>query len=206
MPAKRLFVIGPGDVAARALPRLVTSYDVLAMVRTPERANLLSRLGAQSRVGDLDRPDLLASVLETSGAMDCLLHCAPPALAGTRDERTRQLLAALDENVRKTRGMLPRRVVYVSTSGVYGDCGGALVDETRAVNPGTDRARRRCDAEALLTAWCAERDIALVILRVPGIYAADRLPLERLRKGTPVLRLRNRRYRRIADAPYRSAT
>ena len=83
--------------------------------------------------------------------------------------------------------MLPQRVVYISTSGVYGDCAGGYVDESRPVNPRTDRAVRRVDAEAVLSRWCAERGIALVILRVPGIYAADRLPLAQLGRGTPVL-------------------
>ena len=81
-----------------------------------------------------------------------------------------------------------RRIVYISTSGVYGDCAGALVDESRAVNPGTARAQRRVNAEEQLQRWCTERGAALVVLRAPGIYAADRLPLERLRAGTPVLR------------------
>ncbi len=84
--------------------------------------------------------------------------------------------------------MLPRRVVYLGTSGVYGDCGGAYVDESRAVAPQSDRARRRADAESALAEWGSARGVEIVILRVPGIYAADRLPLERLRKGTPVLR------------------
>jgi nucleoside-diphosphate-sugar epimerase len=77
--------------------------------------------------------------------------------------------------------------VYISTSGVYGDCGGEYVDETRPVNPQTSRAIRRVDAEAVLASWCRDRDIALVVLRAPGIYAADRLPVERLMRGTPVL-------------------
>ncbi len=193
--AKHLFIVGPGDVAARALPQLVAGFEVMAMARTHERAAELARLGVQTRVGDLDRPEslsFLSDVLTDSVPAEFLLHCAPPALSGTRDERTRLLLSVLDsavpKDLPKTSGILPRRVVYVSTSGVYGDCGGALVDESRPVNPGTDRARRRCDAEAVLTEWCAARGVALVILRVPGIYAADRLPLERLRKGTPVLR------------------
>ena len=186
--AKRLFIVGPGDVAARALPHLA-AFEVLAMARTSQRAAELAKLGAQTRVGDLDRPESLVPVIETAllEGTEFILHCAPPIATGTGDQRTRDLLAALDAAAQKTRKMLPRRVVYVSTSGVYGDCGGALVDESRPVNPGTDRARRRCDAEAALSQWCDERGVALVILRVPGIYASDRLPLERLRRGTPVL-------------------
>ena len=83
--------------------------------------------------------------------------------------------------------MLPQRVVYISTSGVYGDCGGDYVEESRPVNPQTGRAVRRVDAETVLSRWCGERGIALVILRVPGIYAADRLPLAQLSRGSPVL-------------------
>jgi len=112
-----------------------------------------------------------------------VLHCAPPPATGTADTRTRNLLSALAKG-----GILPARVVYVSTSGVYGDCGGARVDESRAVHPQTERARRRVDAERQLALWCSERGVTLVILRAPGIYAAERLPLERLRLGTPVLR------------------
>ena len=83
--------------------------------------------------------------------------------------------------------MLPQRMVYISTSGVYGDCGGDYVHESRPLHAQTDRAGRRVDAETVLSRWCQDRGIALVILRAPGIYAADRLPLEQLRRGTPVL-------------------
>jgi nucleoside-diphosphate-sugar epimerase len=79
-------------------------------------------------------------------------------------------------------------MVYIGTSGVYGDCGGAVVDEDRPLNPQSARARRRADAESRLALWCSRHGIALVILRAPGIYASDRLPLSRLRAGTPVLR------------------
>ena len=162
---KRLLIAGYGDIARRAAPRLELRYAVAPLSR---------RHGF-----DLDRPETLAGLPEG----DALLHCAPPPQTGTTDPRTGHLLAALE-----SRGILPARVVYVSTSGVYGDCGGAWVDESRAVHPQTDRARRRVDAERGLALWCSARGVALVILRAPGIYAADRLPLARLRAGTPVLR------------------
>jgi nucleoside-diphosphate-sugar epimerase len=84
--------------------------------------------------------------------------------------------------------MLPRRFVYLSTSGVYGDCAGEWVDEDRAPRPGTERAIRRLDAEAAISEWGAREGVETVILRVPGIYARDRLPLDRLARGTPALR------------------
>jgi nucleoside-diphosphate-sugar epimerase len=166
MPSmKKLLIAGFGDIARRALPRLEARYEVQPLSRRHGR--------------DLDRPETLADL---PGA-DAVLHCAPPPAAGPVDTRTGHLLASLAKG-----RILPARVVYVSTSGVYGDCGGARVDESRAVRPQTERARRRVDAERQLAVWCSERGVALVILRVPGIYAADRLPLERLRAGTPVLR------------------
>jgi nucleoside-diphosphate-sugar epimerase len=96
--------------------------------------------------------------------------------------RTRHLVAAFAK-----RKSLPQHLVYISTSGVYGDCGGALVDETRPSRPQTERAKRRADAEETLRAWGARSGVAVTILRVPGIYADDRLPLERLTRGTPAL-------------------
>ena len=99
------------------------------------------------------------------------------------DTRTANLLIALEG----TR-ILPTRFVYISTTGVYGDCAGALVDETREVHPQSTRAVRRVDAEAQLAIWCKSHGVALTVLRAPGIYAANRLPLARLRANTPVLR------------------
>ena len=162
---RKLLISGYGDIARRAAPRLEARYAVQPLSR--------------GHGFDLDRPETLVAV---QGA-DAVLQCAPPPNTGAADTRTTHLLAALAKG-----RILPARVVYVSTSGVYGDCGGARVDESRAVRPQTDRARRRVDAERQLALWCSERGVALVILRVPGIYAADRLPLERLRAGTPVLR------------------
>ena len=164
VPMKRLLIAGYGDIARRAAPLLASRFEL----RIVSRANGI----------DLDRPDSLAAL----DAADAVLHCAPPPPSGAADTRTANLLIALE-----IRRILPTRLVYISTSGVYGDCGGALVDEARAVNPQSARARRRVDAETRLALWCSSRDVALVVLRAPGIYAPDRLPLERLRAGTPVL-------------------
>ena len=82
---------------------------------------------------------------------------------------------------------LPRRLIYVSTTGVYGDCQGSWIDETRALRPDNARAKRRVDAERQLRDWGARNAVSVSILRAPGIYAADRLPLERLQKGLPAL-------------------
>jgi nucleoside-diphosphate-sugar epimerase len=160
---QRLLIVGFGDIARRAAPLLGRRFTLAPLSR--------------KNGFDLDQP----ATLDVPQA-DAVLHLAPPPRSGDEDARTANLLAALEKC-----GILPARVVYVSTSGVYGDCGGARVDEARAPAPVTARARRRLDAERRLAAWCGPRAIALVILRVPGIYAAERLPLERLRAGTPVL-------------------
>jgi nucleoside-diphosphate-sugar epimerase len=168
---KRLLIVGCGDIARRARPALEQSYRVTAFSRSG---------GPACESADLDRPETLEG--RVAFAADCVLHCAPPQREGQRDERTRALLAALE------RAMVPRRLVYLSTTGVYGDCGGAWIDESRALNPQSARAQRRVDAEAQLAEWCGRHGTALVILRVPGIYAADRLPVDRLRNGTVALR------------------
>ncbi len=177
---ERLLVVGPGDVARRALPALVARYETLALVRGHGARAAIEGLGARTAVGDLDRPETLAAL---AGSADAVLHLAPPDETCDGDVRTRNLLAAL-----AGAAMLPRRIVYISTSGVYGDCGGARVDESRPVNPQSARAARRVDAERALVEWGARAGVEVTILRVPGIYAADRLPVERLRRGTPVLR------------------
>ncbi|MGQ0547357.1 MAG: NAD-dependent epimerase/dehydratase family protein [Betaproteobacteria bacterium] len=161
---KRLLIAGFGDVARRAAAALERRFELRPLAR---------RFGL-----DLDRPE----TLPREGA-HALLHCAPPPPDGDLDTRTANLLAALGEG-----RILPARVVYVSTSGVYGDCGGARIDESRPPAPRTPRARRRLDAERQLALWCSARGASLVVLRAPGIYAAERLPLARLRQGAPLLR------------------
>ena len=175
-----LLIVGCGDVARRTLPYLLGRYRVIALLRDDAQAALWRARGALPLIADLDRP---VSLRRIAGLADAVLHFAPPPESGTRDSRMRRLLAALGRG-----RSLPRRLIYISTSGVYGDCGGARVAETRPVRPLTARARRRVDAERQLRRFGRNTGVRVSILRAPGIYAADRLPLERLRRGTPVLR------------------
>lgn len=166
----------------RVLRLLQRRYRVLALTTSASRADILRAAGAVPLRGNLDDPVTLARL---AGLADAVLHLAPPPLQGTTDPRTRNLLNALARHGRL------RRIVYGSTSGVYGDCGGARFDETRAVNPMTDRARRRVDAESQLRWYGRAHGAHVAILRIPGIYAADREgghPRERLLRGTAVLR------------------
>jgi len=176
---QRLLIIGCGDIARRALPWLVKHYRVYAAVRSAARAGELRVLGVTPLLADLDRPRSLGRL---AGIGNLVLYFAPPPDKGKRDGRTRSLLGALAQAK-----ILPQRVVYISTSGVYGDCGGERVAEERPLRPQTPRARRRADAEARLRRFGSRARIAVAILRAPGIYAADRLPLARLRQGLPLL-------------------
>jgi len=168
--------VGCGDVVRRALPALTRRWRIYALVREFDPS--LRAAGVTQIRGDLDHPQ---SLKRLAGLAQAVLHSAPPSAAGNGDSRTQRLLAALARGA-----SLPRRLVYISTTGVYGDCRGAWVPETHPLAAQTSRARRRVAAERLLRR-AGQRGLRVSILRAPGIYAADRLPLERLRRGEPVL-------------------
>jgi nucleoside-diphosphate-sugar epimerase len=178
---RKILIVGFGDVGERLAKLLIDRYRVFALVRKGDRAALARTLGVIPVFGDLDDPQSLGRI---AGLADIVCHFAPPPLRGVEDSRTRHLLVALHQN---RAAMLPQRLVYISTTGVYGDCGGDWIDETRNVQPSTDRAIRRVHAETLLRQWGARTGVKISILRAPGIYASDRLPIERLHKGTPAL-------------------
>ena len=176
-----LLIIGCGDVGMRVVRLLRGRWRLLALTSSPQRTPFLREAGVVPVIGNLDQPATLARL---AGLADVVLHLAPPPGQGEHDTRTQYLLQAL---ARKDR---VQRIVYASTSGVYGDAQGARFDETRAVNPATDRARRRVDAEARVRWYGRALGARVSVLRIPGIYAGDRLgghPRERLARGTPVL-------------------
>jgi len=187
----RILIIGFGDIGERVARHLVDRYFVSALVRSAERARYARSLGVHAIRGDLSHPDGLHKL---AGQADVVFHFAPPPSDGIRDTHTRHLLAALagqpmgrTTRARMLSQRLPRRLVYISTTGVYGDCGGDWIDESRPLKPATGRARRRVDAEQVLRAWGRRLGVTVSILRAPGIYAGDRLPVERLRRGTAAL-------------------
>jgi len=177
----RVLIVGPGDVGTRVARLLAPRVRVLALLRDAAARPALRGLGAQPVLGDLDRP---ASLARLAGLASHVVHLAPPPGEGEGDPRTAALLRAL------ARRAPPQALVYGSTSGVYGDCGGAWVHETRAVRPQTARARRRVAAEGLLRGFGRAAGARVSLLRIPGIYAPDRAggtPRARLERGTPVL-------------------
>jgi nucleoside-diphosphate-sugar epimerase len=176
---KRLLIIGCGDVGLRTALLLRKRYRIHALTHSLERVAELRRHGLMPMYGDLDLPHTLDGL---PGLAHDVIHLAPPPPRGRIDTRTAHLIAALARG-----GSLPQHFVYISTSGVYGDCGGAVVDETSPLRPQTDRAHRRADAERRLRDWGARSGVRVSILRVPGIYAANRLPVARIERGTPAL-------------------
>ncbi len=180
-----LLIIGCGDVGMRVLRLLQPRWRVLALTSTPTRLAELRAAGAIPVLGNLDERDSLQRLAGVARLAQAVLHLAPPPGQGAGDPRTAALLQALMRG-----GAPPQRLVYGSTTGVYGDCAGALFDETRPVAPATDRARRRVAAEALVRTYGRITGARVTVLRIPGIYAADRPgghPRERLLRGTPVL-------------------
>ena len=179
-PLKTVLIVGCGYIGRRVARLLPASqYDVTGCVRSTESAVALKAFGVNALSINLDQT---GQPVNWAAGYEAVFYFAPPPAAGRQDTRMRNFLRVLDkENA-------PRRIVYISTSAVYGDCGGAWITETQALNPTTDRGFRRLDAERQLTAWCQTHKTQWIILRVPGIYGPGKLPLARLRKGTPVLR------------------
>lgn len=182
---ERVLIVGCGDVGTRVARMLGGRVRVLALTSSPQRKPRLRELGITPLDGNLDAP---ASLGRLAGLGTQVIHLAPPESdLGSdwwRDPRTLALTRVLRRRVP------PASFVYASTSGVYGDCGGERVDETRAVNPRTPRAQRRVDAERIVRHFGRAAHVRTSILRIPGIYAPDReggTPRERLLRGTPVL-------------------
>lgn len=175
----RILIIGCGDIGLRVAKQLTKNYQIYALTSQKTRFQELRAVGAIPILGDLDKPD---SLWRLSGLAQTVIHLAPPQNVGHRDCRTRSLLRILSQG-----SGVVRRFIYISTTGVYGDHEGERVMESTPVKPQSERAKRRVDAEQVLRVWALAHGVALTILRVPGIYALDRLPIERIQSRTPVL-------------------
>ncbi len=176
--ADRVTIVGCGDIGLRvAQACLSRGQPVTGWVRSETSMQTLGERQIPALKIDLDRPMPILPPL----AGDELYYFAPPASEGRQEDRVAHLIDGLE-----LAGQ-PRRVVYLSTSGVYGDCAGAWVDETRPPAPLADRAWRRLDGENRWRAWSRERGGELVILRVAGIYGPGKLPLARLESGRPMV-------------------
>jgi nucleoside-diphosphate-sugar epimerase len=177
----RVLIVGCGDVGLRVAGLLKASSRLMALTSSSQRVETLQRSGITPMLGDLDKPQTLRRL---AGVATHVVHMAPPPLEGHTDPRTRALVLAL-----RLRS-LPSSMVYGSTTGVYGDCEGEWIDETRRLQPQTARAQRRVNAQDWVNFLGKSGYPRTQVLRIPGIYAMDReggTPRERLLRGTPVL-------------------
>lgn len=171
-------IVGCGYIGCRLAARLrETGASVTGVVRSSDSASALAEQGVAAIRCDLDREPLPRG----STAGKPVYYLAPPPRGGVVDTRMERFLDGL------ARSGQPQRILYISTTGVYGDCKGAWVDESRAPDPQTDRARRRWHAEQVLQDWRRRSGGGLVILRVPGIYGPGKLPLARLHRRVPMV-------------------
>jgi nucleoside-diphosphate-sugar epimerase len=173
-------IIGCGDVGKRvgAISR-ARGLSVSGLVRSPESAEALRALAIEPLLGNLDSPESLPT-LPLRGSI--LFYFAPPPGGGFTDPRARAFASLVTPEKR------PARIIYLSTSGVYGDCGDALVDEDSPPAPVTSRGKRRLDAEEAFRALGKAHGVPVIILRVTGIYGPGKLPVSQLMAGLPVLR------------------
>ena len=179
-PLKTVLIVGCGYIGRRVAALLAAEkYHLSGVVRSQQSAGKLAESGIRAVCVDLDR---LSPEMDWGCREADIFYLAPPPPGGEQDLRMRAFLASLPGKV------TVRRFVYISTSAVYGDCDGAWITETQPLNPTTSRGHRRLDAEQQLRDWCRVHAAQWIVLRVPGIYGPGKLPLERLRKGTPVLR------------------
>ncbi len=175
IPRETCLLSGCGYTGARLARRLAP--PVLGLVRTGASVAALAQARIPALAVDLDGGE----PLPLPDRLGAVAYLAPPGGSGSQDERLRHFLASLGP-------VRPRSVLYLSTTAVYGDTAGAPADEDAPAAPGDTRARQRLDAEGQIRAWCGAREIRWAVFRVGAIYGPFRLPLDRLRRGEPVLR------------------
>lgn len=173
------FIVGCGDIGKRvALLAHAKGWKITALLRSPDKIDGIQQIIQQTIAANLDDPSTLTA-LPVAGST--LFYFAPPPGGGAVDSRMRNFCAAMSDKI------IPKKIIYLSTSGVYGDCGDMPVTEETPPNPQTSRAQRRLDAETVVSQWGRDHGVPIVILRVTGIYGPGRLPLQHLLSGTPLL-------------------
>ena len=178
---KNIIIIGYGFVAEHvAVLESAVKTQLSTLSRNREKQTKLQSQGIQTLIGDLDdNCDLSALPLPGSG----VYYFAPPPNNGTKDTRIERFLSNLDMAVP------PQCIVYISTTGVYSTQGPNInTDENSPTQPNLARGQRRLDAENKLLQWGEKNPkTRIVILRVVGIYGPNKLPLERIKRGEPLL-------------------
>lgn len=180
MRPKNIVIIGCGDIGRRVANLAQhQSTRIAALVRNSEKLTTQS-LGITEIVsGNLDHPEALPE-LATNGSV--ILYTVPPPGGGIVDSRVKTFCSFLDKG-----DGVPQKLVYISTTSVYGDCGDDIINEERMVNPTNHMGMRRLDAEQRFTSWGRAHGVPVIILRVAGIYGPGRIPLDRISSRHPLL-------------------
>jgi len=174
-------IIGCGDLGKRIAKQLINRHEaVLATSHQESSQKILHNFGIQTISADLDTANSLSNINFQHANVYYLL---PPPSDGISDTRMSNFITTISHN------LAPRRIVYISTTGVYGDAQGEWITEKQPANPQTNRGKRRLDAEQQLISFCAQSSCEYNILRVSGIYCLNKLPLERLKAGVKALDL-----------------
>jgi nucleoside-diphosphate-sugar epimerase len=173
-----LICFGLGYSAQHFVEIFGQKFDrIVGTVRGAERAAALNahpsgRLKALIFDGSLATPDLRSAIAEA----DAALVAVPP------DENGDPVLRACGDILAHAQRL--RGIVYLSTIGVYGDRGGAWVDEDTPPQPGAARSRERLAAEQAWIDFGARQNIAVAILRLAGIYGPGQNALAQIARGT----------------------
>ncbi|HEY9052594.1 MAG TPA: SDR family oxidoreductase [Gammaproteobacteria bacterium] len=178
---RRVVIVGCGYIGQRVAQQLLkTERRVLGFVRSQQSLDICKQKGIDCQLLDLD--DRAAEFEFGANFYDSVvIYLAPPQTKGGEDLRMQHFLRLIDQQA-------PAKFVLISTTGVYGDCGGDWIDEATPAEPKVDRAKRRFSAEQQVREYCSNRHVPLIILRVPGIYGPGKFPLERIRKAAPIVR------------------
>jgi nucleoside-diphosphate-sugar epimerase len=173
-------IIGCGDIGFRVARELIRQeHQVQATIHFEEGVKVPQSAGIKTIVANFDFQE---DVPDFSMHGQKLFYFMPPQGGGSSDYRMLNFCRKLAPD------NYPSKIVYISTSGVYGDCGAELVTEETPINPQTSRAKRRASAENQLREQAEKLGFSLVILRVTGIYGPGRLPISQLTKGHEVLK------------------
>ncbi|HTI99517.1 MAG TPA: SDR family oxidoreductase [Dongiaceae bacterium] len=167
----RVLILGCGYVGLPLGAELVRlGHEVFGLRRNSAVAVELSAVGITPLTGDITRPETLAALPRQ---YDWVVNCVSSSHGGVAEYRqvylegTRHLLEWLAPAP-------PKKFVYTSSTGVYGQDDGSLVKETSPAQPPTETGVVLRETEELLLRAVTESRFPAVILRVAGIYGPDR--------------------------------
>lgn len=176
-------ILGCGEVGRRLVKALLlqgySADNIIGFVKSSQSMELCAQLGVIGLRFNLDKLGRDLSACNDSS----VYYMVAPQKTGETDLRSEAVINHMSD-----RGIRPKKVVLISTTGVYGDCNGEWVTELSETKPQTERGKRRLNSEQQWLHWGKLSNVPVVVLRVPGIYANSRLPRERIAQKIPVVR------------------